>query len=507
MQARIIKFIFITLLLSPIVFLVALAVIAHNINTTTIKKQLSDFVLTSTGLRLNVVGDINLTLLPRLNLKIDNAELYTTSSFRQSDPLMRVMHMTATLNPFSLLSHKVTVDKIYMDTVQAHLQTDIVGHTNWKPLASPKESAKPPIAFAFDANAVMLKHLNLQYDNAQTNSHLTMTDGHLLAKDIDLDKAINFDSASFSHLFRELNITGRLRAQSIRYEGRLLENINVQVIGNKHQFKLSNIEFDIAGGHGLGSATADLTYFVPHYQTQMTLSGLESLTLLTQSNVLKAKKSDITLNIQTQGHGKDILINQANGSITLHALQGSAQGISLETIIDQIHHSFIKVSPIHINDQLKSSAFNQLNAHLTLASGLLHIDDAQMKHEHYRIHAHGLYNIKNAQWDIYLLLNLTDHKFRDIQNELDEFFIDPLKNAVPAMMYGISSDFSFNLDTDFVDINKTILGKSTSQFLKNRGYKLFNDSTYEKRKALYKALYPVFNDDSAAPSSDNESKG
>ena len=32
-----------------------------------------------------------------------------------------------------------------MDTVQAHLQTDIVGHTNWKPLASPKESAKPPL--------------------------------------------------------------------------------------------------------------------------------------------------------------------------------------------------------------------------------------------------------------------------------------------------------------------------------------------------------------------------
>ena len=140
-----------------------------------------------------------------------------------------------------------------------------------------------------------------------------------------------------------------------RYEGRLLENINVQVIGNKHQFKLSNIEFDFAGGHGLGSATADLTYFVPHYQTQLTLSGLESLTRLTQSKVLKAKKSDITLNIQTQGHGKDTLINQANGSITLHALQGSAQGISLETIIDQIHTAYqvslfismINSNPVH----------------------------------------------------------------------------------------------------------------------------------------------------------------
>ena len=506
MQTKAIKFTFTTLLLSPVIFLIALGIIANNINRDAIKKQLSDYILAETGLRLNVLGEIKLELLPRLNLRLENAELYTSPLFQQKDPLLRVMHMTAVLNPISLFRKKVRMSKIYMDTVQIHLKKDTEGRVNWQPLATPKEADKPPVAFAFNANTIMLKHLNLRYDNEKTKSHLTLIDGHLLAKDIELANPIDFERMNITHLLRDLSIVSRLRADNVTYENRTMANINVQVSGNKHQFTLSNIEFDFGGGHAAGSATADLNYFVPQYHMQLKLSGIESLPDITHTNIIKAQKADVNFNLHTQGNGKDTIINQTQGDIDLHAMNGSLRGLSIETIAEQIKNSFIRGRPLSINDRNKTSRFNQFNAHMTLHSGILDIQDAQLTNPNYSLHTHGQFNFKNSFWRLYLLLNLTNPKYRDIQVELDEFFIDPLRNALPGLIMGSSDEFAFNMDTDFVDVSKTILGKSTSQFLRNRGYKLYDESAFSIRKQLYSALYSAFNDDDPAEDSENNAK-
>ncbi len=507
MQNRAIKFTFISLLFLPAIFLIALAIIASNINRESIKNQLSNYIQNSTGLRLNILGNIELKLLPRLSLNIENAEVYTSPLFKQDDPLLRVMHMSAVLNPFSLFTKKVRMHKIYLDTVQAHLITNSRGRNNWQPLVTPQEAIKPPIAFAFNANTIMLKHLNLEYDNAVNQSHLSLIDGHILAKDIELGNPIDFERVSLPHVLRDLNIVSRLRANTVAYENRTFNNVNVQVKSDKHQFQLSNIEFDLGGGHAVGSATADLTYFVPQYNIKLKLSGLESLETITQNDIIYAQKADLDFEIHTQGHGKTTMIHQAQGSIDLHAIHGSLQGVSLETIARQINNSFIKRTPLAINDHKKSSIFNQFNAKMKLKNGLLDIVDAQMANNDYKLHTHGRFNFKNSAWNLYLLLNLTAVKYRDIQVELDEFFINPLRNTVPAIITGKTKNFRFNLDTDFVDVSKTILGKSTSDFLKSRGYKPYGESTYEIRKKLYKALEATFNgNEPTAPKEDHAQK-
>jgi uncharacterized protein involved in outer membrane biogenesis len=493
------KSFFYTLIALILLFFASLFYLVHQINTGPIKNQLHDIVLKNTGLTLKIHGDISLQLLPRLNLAAKDIDLYTSEDFAQESPLMHVHDFRAMINPFILLGHTLSIDKIYMDNVRAHLKVTADNKVNWQPLEPPRPPSEVlPYQLAFNSNTILLKHLNVDYVNDHSQTHWQLEEGNFLTKDIALASPTASKRLNYSHLLRDLDIIARLRAKKLTYNNRSFANINVQMNGHQHKVALSNIEFDHAGGHGAGEIQANLAYFVPQYQMHLTLSGIDSIPDLLQKQAFNAKACDIDLKLRSQGHGMDTLMQQAHGTITVHAIDGIIEGLSIQKAIDDMRVAMLKGNKLSLQQQAKTTRFNHANLNISLESGIAFVNDMLLGSNDFSLHTHGLYNFKNSQWNLYLLLTLLNPKHKIIQQEFDQFFRKELANTVPAMVFGTNNNIAFMLDTDFIDVGKMMLGDATNRLLKGSNYQPYEHEEAQIKKDIYQILYPMFNDDSPA---------
>ena len=373
------------------------------------------------------------------------------------------------VNPFLLLGKTVAIDKIYAENIDGEFVVDQTQKVNWRPLAPPKVLEEVlPYQFAFNANNIMLKHLNIHYTNKHTNNEWRIEQGQLLTKDIRLRHSSSTQRQHYTELLRDLSIHARLRAKKLIYNQEELKNINISIEGKHHHLALNNLEFEYHQGHGSGEIDSDFTSYLPRYQITGQIAGIESLPKwLVESSSLKSM--DISLELKSQGHGLNTLKRQAHGTMDIHVLNGGIKGLSLKDSFDSMHYAMSQNQSWRKEQSLVSqqdTTFDHINLKLSLESGLLKINHLLLTNNDINMSAHGTYNLKNNDLRLQSQLTLLNKRHAIIQEEFNQFFRDELINTLPMTLEHKQGKWVVMPDLDYIDVNKLVLGNNLSQGFK-----------------------------------------
>jgi len=120
--------IFLAILVVAVVALVAIA--PFVIPTETYKKEITKRVEAATGRQLTIAGDVGLSLLPRTQLTV-NAVSFANADWAERDTMAELQALTVRVNPWSLLSGELDVERFVMAEPVIHLAVSPDGEPNW----------------------------------------------------------------------------------------------------------------------------------------------------------------------------------------------------------------------------------------------------------------------------------------------------------------------------------------------------------------------------------------
>lgn len=149
------------LILGVLVLLVAGGVtfFVATFNPNAYKGRIEELVKAKTGRTLTLAGDMQLTIFPRLGLRLNDASLSNPPDFGQK-PFARVGQASLYVELLPLLQRRLVVDKVVIDGLDLALERNAKGVANWvglggkaggKSAGVPKKTESSPAAAAAGA--------------------------------------------------------------------------------------------------------------------------------------------------------------------------------------------------------------------------------------------------------------------------------------------------------------------------------------------------------------------
>ena len=205
------------------------------------KGQIISQVKKETGRELAIPGDIKLSVFPWLGVQLGEVSLGNAAGFGEK-PMAQIKTMDVRVKLLPLLHKEVQIAHVTLDGLALNLQRNAKGQTNWDDLTRKEAPAKPktkeptqPRGAALAALAVdglSLTHSQLNWADAQTNQHYTLSD-------IDMSLgAVAFDQTF--PLKASLNFSSRQPEAN----GKLALVTDITVAANLQQVSLKNLKLE-----------------------------------------------------------------------------------------------------------------------------------------------------------------------------------------------------------------------------------------------------------------------
>ena len=158
--------------------------VALTFNPNDYKPQLIQLVKDETGRTLAIPGEIKVTFFPRIGAELGRVSLSEPRS-EQIFAATEQLRVSVALLP--LLRKAVHVDRVLIDGLDVKLQRDRAGHFNFDDLLGKGKPDSKPAAPATEAKAlpkidvdgITLSHARLEYRDAASGQHLTVSNLNL----------------------------------------------------------------------------------------------------------------------------------------------------------------------------------------------------------------------------------------------------------------------------------------------------------------------------------------
>jgi len=110
--------------------IVVLAIAPFVIPTETYKNQIAKRVEAATGRQMTIAGDIGLSLLPRTQLTVGEVS-FANADWAERDTMAELQALTVRVNPWSLFSGEVDIERFVLEKPIIHLAVSPDGKPNW----------------------------------------------------------------------------------------------------------------------------------------------------------------------------------------------------------------------------------------------------------------------------------------------------------------------------------------------------------------------------------------
>ncbi|MGD2075958.1 MAG: AsmA family protein, partial [Gammaproteobacteria bacterium] len=107
------------------------------------KPQIAEAVESATGRKLNIEGDLGLSVFPWLGLEVGPTSLSNAPGFSER-AFVQVEAVEVSVKLMPLLRKELQMDTILLQGLKLSLETDAAGKTNWADLAAGAEGEAPP---------------------------------------------------------------------------------------------------------------------------------------------------------------------------------------------------------------------------------------------------------------------------------------------------------------------------------------------------------------------------
>jgi len=159
---------------------------ASSINPAQFTQLLSTAVKDATGRDLTIAGPVSLKIFPSIGVKAEQVTLSNASWVRQSQ-MLALKSLELEVKLFPLLLGRVEMSSIYLAGLDAHLETNKLGQSNWdlRPPASPtnsKNTTSTPQASSDDNSFVAIEAIHV------SDAHISYQDGNGPVKLIEIPK-------------------------------------------------------------------------------------------------------------------------------------------------------------------------------------------------------------------------------------------------------------------------------------------------------------------------------
>jgi len=191
----------IKILLVTVVVIIAIAVaIPFFLEPNDFKKEISSAVEDATGRKLEIVGDLDISIFPWLGLKTGKLSLGNRQGF-EGDSFATIESAQIRVKLIPLLSSKVEMDSLQLNGLDLNLQQLKNGKNNWSDLAKQSrkktttetDSSNTPKLAALAIGGIVIKDAKLRYRDAITHQDISLTQFNLQTGPLELGAPIDVE--------------------------------------------------------------------------------------------------------------------------------------------------------------------------------------------------------------------------------------------------------------------------------------------------------------------------
>jgi len=182
------------------------------------KDEIIARVKQETGRELTIPGDIKLSVFPWLGVQLGEVTLGNAAGFGDQ-PMARIKAMDVRVKLLPLLNKEVQIAHVTLDGLALDLQRNANGQTNWDDLVRKETPAKPKakeeapprgaVLAALAVDGLSLTNSKLDWTDAQTRQHYTLSDINMSLGAVAFDKAFPL-KASLNFSSRQPEANGKL---------------------------------------------------------------------------------------------------------------------------------------------------------------------------------------------------------------------------------------------------------------------------------------------------------
>jgi len=192
---------FIKILLSLVVIIIAIAVaIPFFLEPNDFKKEISSAVEDATGRKLEIVGDLDISVFPWLGLKTGELSLGNRQGF-EGNSFATIESAQIRVKLIPLLSSKVEMDSLQLTGLDLNLQQLKSGKNNWSDLVkepnekteSKNDSSNTPKIAALAIGGIVIKDAKLRYRDAIAHQDLSFTQFNLQTGPLELGAPVDIE--------------------------------------------------------------------------------------------------------------------------------------------------------------------------------------------------------------------------------------------------------------------------------------------------------------------------
>lgn len=299
------------------------------------------------GVPLEINGELNVTLYPRIGLNINQVAIKLPDS--SNTTLASLQEMTISVKVLPLLSGAVEVDRILVDRLKADLVVDKTGRGNWQALipepgtesTSPEQADKPATEAGTDTQtasaplpAIVIGGIDLN------NAQLSFTDQQQDLRFAVQNLTFTSDNVQLGESF-PIRFSTQLSSKNPQLDARL--NLTASVLADleKQQFKLSNLDLQLDANSPLipgnkatlalqANAEADLAQDSARFAaSKLSVNGINialntRITQLTQAPQITGNLQISRFNLKEALAQLEIVLPEMARQDAMHALALSA---------------------------------------------------------------------------------------------------------------------------------------------------------------------------------------
>lgn len=187
------------------------------VNSSWLKKQISQYAQSATGRELNIKGSLHTSFWPRLGIRVDDVSLSNPAGFGE-EPFLVAHKLTITAELMPLLHRQLIVNRATLTNTVINLQKNAQGKTNWAfspeqelsthalpteqrdrtvektqpdaPLNQPSsaQTVPAPAAMQFNIAALSMTHTTILYSDAQTGQQFSLEGANLTVGGLSSDR-------------------------------------------------------------------------------------------------------------------------------------------------------------------------------------------------------------------------------------------------------------------------------------------------------------------------------
>ncbi len=212
-----------------VLIIIAIVVIPHVVNLAPVKHEIERVASNSTGRTVTIKGPLSLSLFPWVGFDAEDVSVANAPGFGDK-PLVHVKEADIHVQLFPLIVRNVKVSGITLDQLSANLARNQDGVANWSGLGGKGKAGKPGgnspgssgVNLAgLSVGRVAVKNMTINYDDAQSDKHYTLSGINLNASHIASGQAFPLEfQVTFNSRQPHVNIALDLNTQ-VRFDARL----------------------------------------------------------------------------------------------------------------------------------------------------------------------------------------------------------------------------------------------------------------------------------------------